>query len=232
MKNRIFFTLALVFILCSISLSAQTTNENRSVGAFSHIQASSGIDVVYTKSRYAVKVEAAPDIIPKIETVVENGCLIVRKKKGEDIRTKQKMVVYAAAPQLENVTISGGSDFYTESWIGNSDVNIIASGGSDMKITKLSAKNVSLNFSGGSDAKIAELIATNCNIDASGGSDINLGVDTSNINTNTSGGSDLKLSGRTKIISINSSGGSDSNIRDLEYETINSKTSGSSDIIK
>lgn len=232
MKKKNYFLLLLICLLSSVSLSAQTTTESRSASPFREIHLSGGIDVVYTVGNYALKVEAESNIIPTIETIVENGSLIIRHKKGVKVRTKYQKVVYVSAPQIDKILSSGGSDFFAEELKNTKDISISASGGADVKISVLTAPNVSLYFSGGSDAKINNLTATNCDLSFSGGADANVNLDVTSVDAKASGGSDIKLTGKTKNIVINCSGGSDGNVKNLKYDTITANASGGSDISK
>lgn len=232
MKKKNYVLLLLICLLSSVSLSAQTTTESRSASPFREIHLSGGIDVVYTVGNYALKVEAESNIIPTIETIVENGNLMIRPRKGQKVRTQYKMVVHVSSPQIDKILLNGGSDFYAEELKNTKDISILASGGSDVNISTLTASNVSLLFSGGSDAEINNLTATNCILYFSGGADADVNLDVTSVDAKASGGSDIKLTGKTKSIVINCSGGSDGNVKNLKYDTITANASGSSDISK
>jgi len=230
-KNLI---LLLASLFCSLSLLAQTTTQQRSVSSFNKIAASAGIDVTYTISnQQSVKVEAETEIIDRIETVVENGTLIIKMKKDKKKWTSRtKLHVYVSAPTLEEVSVSGGSDFTAQEITNQNDIKFSASGGADIEVNKVTANQVFVNVSGGGDIDIANLTAKQCNVNASGGGDAEIKLNVTSCNAIASGGADITLKGKTQSINVNSSGGADVDISDLKYETINTNTSGAGKVKK
>lgn len=233
MKTKITLILVSIGILCSLQLLSQTTTQNRNTGTFDGISTSSGIDVIYTiGNSHSVKVEAEASIINNIETTVENGVLVIKRKKGTSLQTRHNLVVYVTAPSLKTVSASGGADFSAEQLISKDDIQLSASGGADLNISKLTANKVSINVSGGSDAEIKDLTADSCNLNASGGADAKIKLTSTNLLANASGGADIELKGKTENLKINCSGGADADIKGLTYDKIESNASGGGDIKK
>jgi len=225
-------------MIMGTSLSwASSVKETRKVNSFSKISVSSGIDVYFTQSNtYKVEVEADSENIGKIITQTKGDVLVIKREEGSKWNKRKgvSLKVYVSAPDLYEISASGGSDFYSDEIKCGKSFNIDISGGSDIDIKKLIVSNLTdIDASGGSDCNINMLQTKDCNIDISGGSDIDINIDAKGkVNVGASGGSDLKLSGKVKHIDISCSGGSDADIRNLTYDTIESSKSGSSDIYK
>lgn len=237
MKTKI---LSLVIILSALSTTycmSAVVKETRTVGSFTKISASGGVDVYFTQSNsQKIEIEADEDLIKDIKTRVESGKLIIEREKKNLSwgNNKKSMKVYVSAPAIEEVNISGGVDFYCEELKCNSGFKLNASGGADADITKLLvSKSTEILTSGGADIEIKNMETKDCILSASGGGDIDANIQASgNIEMNASGGADIKVSGQAKQVNANASGGSDINIRNLKYENIQSNKSGGSDIYK
>lgn len=82
MKTKITLILLSIGIFSSLQLLSQTTTQSRNTGTFDGISTGSGIDVIYTVGNsHSVKVEAEASIINNIETIVENGVLVIKGRK-------------------------------------------------------------------------------------------------------------------------------------------------------
>lgn len=233
MKTKHIIILTIVSIFWSLSLYAQTTTKERSVTPFKEVSSSSGIDVVYTISNnYSLKIEGELSDIDKIETSVKNSILTIKRKDGERFSRNANITTYISAPTLDRISMSGGADFTAENITNPKDIQINASGGSDIEVSKITAKKAAFNISGGADVEIKNLTADLCNINTSGGSDTEITLTATTINVNASGGSDIEIKGKAKSINVNCSGGADADIKNLTYETIKSNASGGGKIKK
>ena len=238
MKTRlgILAVLCAVFSCTGISV-ANAGTQNREVGTFQKIISSSGIDVYFTQNQsQSVRIETKNVDESEVVTEVKNGTLVIKMKSNNGWGNwwkNRSAKVYVSAPALEEIEISGGSDFYADN-LKSTSFSTSTSGGSDVKIGNLVVDNaVNIAASGGSDYDIKNLKASNCSITASGGSDIGMGVDISGkLSVAASGGSDSKLTGKANMVWIAASGASDIDIRNLKYNQIDSKASGASDIYK
>lgn len=233
MKTRIINLLVLAAFV-STSLSAAIVKENRSVSEFNKITSSSGIDVVFVQeNKHSLQLEADAENLPKIESSVVNGTLVLKIKNNDRLRSKSKITAYVSAKNIDEINISGGADFDTNKLTNNTKLIVKASGGSDFDAQQLNAKNCELTFSGGADCDIKQFSVQTVSLNFSGGSDGDIHfVNADSITAKASGGSDLKLTGKTRQIDINVSGGSDGDVSNLTYTTINANKSGGSNIKK
>jgi hypothetical protein len=230
MKN---YPALIVFLLVTIIYHPVLSmdKEQRNVGSFNAVHVGSGIDLfIYQDDQQKVVVESDSNI-DDIITEVENGVLIIRYKKNNQIfkwGNEDKVFVYV--PGLKEIKCSGGSDAETMGQFKTDMIILSASGGSDLKVD-LRANEIEVDCSGGSDAIISgtsrklkahtsggsdlkgyDLTVDEADLQASGGSDIQITVNKKMV-ANASGGSDIYYKGNPEFVNVNSSSGSDINKR-------------------
>jgi len=231
-KRLTFFLLTFIFSIAFIN--AAIIKESRTVGSFSKIQASSGIDVHFVQTgSYKVEIEADKEDMKYIISKTEGDKLILKWEGDMNRRQKHMSIdVYVSAPSLYEITLSGGSDFSAERIKSDKNFKISISGGADVEIESLKvAKNTTINSSGGSDCEIKYLETGSCDVSASGGSDISIDIKAKgDVNITASGGSDIELSGSVDNISVSASGASDIDIENLSYKGIHSKKANNSNV--
>ncbi|MBR8538030.1 DUF2807 domain-containing protein [Carboxylicivirga sediminis] len=184
--------------------------EKRSVGDFTRITVSSGIDLYLSQAdANDVEVECKKDDLHRLMTEVEGNTLKIYMKGNFSWNwsTKTTPKVYVSVKQLEALSASGGSDVYGQNVLEQPVLKLSSSGGSDVYI-EVKSDELKLTTSGGSDIKIkgvvGQLIAT-----SSGGSDINArDLKAETVKVTSSGGSDAIVWANKEIIA-NASGGSD-----------------------
>ncbi len=128
--------LALFASACTLNLGnvtgVETTTETRTVDAFDAIELSGSVDVdAKIGPDVSVEVEASPEIIGDIETVVEGGTLQVRLKRGLRVNTG-RMIVRITAPSLEGITVLGSGDAQIEG-LDEETFSISVSGSGDVE---------------------------------------------------------------------------------------------------
>ena len=181
--------------------------ESRKVSDFDAIEVSHGIDVYLTMgSKERLEIETPEDLLEHLVTEVKKGKLKIYFDKS--FNWNNETSVYVTAKNIEKITASGGSDFFGKNVIETKNLELEASGGSDIKL-EVDVKHLEVEVSGGSDIKL------------SGAAEF--------LNANTSGGSDLKAFGLTaQIGDLEASGGSD--IEVTVEEELEARTSGGADI--
>lgn len=230
--------IVLLMLICTMVFSCKSTGQvnkgKRNVDTFTNITSSASIDINFTHGNsHTVQIEAAAEDLDKIEVKVEDGTLELRRKQGEKFKKNSSITVYVTAKVLKAIAISGGADFYSKELKNDREISFAASGGADINIDKLSAKECNIAISGGADADVKQLNVTKFNLAASGGSDATIHIDNADeVNAAASGGADITLKGKTRKLAINSSGGADADISGLSYETISSNKSGGGGIRK
>ncbi len=229
------YLLQIFFLITTFSAAAQkqfvldADAEVREIyGSFTSIRVSSGIHLYLSKGDVeAIAISASQEKYKaKIKTEIENGELHIFYE-GDRIWNgrNQKLNVYVAYKNLEQITatgasnvliagvmklpslnikLSGASDFKGQLNIDNLNVKI--SGASDIYLSGI-AKNTNIECSGASDFKSYDLTTETASIKASGASDINITVN-KEITANASGASNVFYKGAAVVKEKHSSGAS------------------------
>ena len=225
--KRLYFFLA--FLLATLVLNAQTTGtvindpnaELRSVAGFHAIMVEDGIDLYLIQGKEeSVAVSANKDEYrSKIVTSVVDGVLkIYFNENGVVISWRdRKLRAYVSCKELDAIRAYGGSDVIIKGTLQGKDLQIQASGGSDLvggvdisgqlnveanggSDVKLNGKanNMNVKVYGGSDFWGYEMVATYAVIEAHGGSDVNVSVE-KEMSAEARGGSDINYKGSPVI---------------------------------
>ncbi|WP_294224213.1 DUF4252 domain-containing protein [uncultured Chryseobacterium sp.] len=138
----------------SENTSSYLNGENRTVGEFSGIQVSTGVNVIFKQeSPTAVKVIADADKLQYIITKVENGTLKVYiDNKGVKNLKFKNLSVNISAPRLENIQTISGSSFVGINTVSENRLNIEASSGSNIN-GKFSAATMNVSLDSGSNIR-------------------------------------------------------------------------------
>ena len=224
--------LSLLLILFTANLNTADDNwkKDRAISSFSGLSVSSGIDVYLTqgnaeKLTFDVKGVDEEDV----RSEVRNGVLklyIDRNGGNWNWGRSTYVKAYLTFRQLNDLQAGGGSDVIGQGRLSFGDLNVGASGGSDvtlvLKADKLnasasggadlkldgSARTLNANGSGGSDLDARQLTVEICNAHSSGGSDVYVNA-TRELSMKASGGSDIYYYGPAKVLAKSESGGSD-----------------------
>ncbi len=235
-KVKMPFSIILLLLFCLSApscLQAQRgplSSQTREVSNFQAVQVSHGIDLFLTDaSDYRLKVEASDDLLDEIETFVENNTLVIRLRKNKSWNWRNRRTiayVSLANNPLQSIYASGGSDVEGKTTLRSEQLEIKASGGSDVELNlevkdlncktsggsdlKLAGKatSVSLTASGGSDIEASDLETATCTLQVAGGSDANVYVK-KELRAQARGASDISYRGNPRVVEANSSGSSD-----------------------
>ncbi len=222
-----------VLLTASGLLSADRDwKKDRTISDFTGLSVSSGIDVYLTQGsagKLTFDVKGVDEDAVKSE--VKNNVLklyIDRQGQNWDFGFGRDRYVkaYLTFRQLTDLQASGGADVFGQGNLTFNDLNLEASGGSDVKLSlkadKLnasatggadltvtgSARTLNANGSGGADLDARKLTADVCNANSSGGSDVYVNA-TRELTMKASGGSDIYYYGSAKVLAKSESGGSD-----------------------
>lgn len=211
-----------VFALLSINTFAQRwetvkgngqiKKETREVSNFTSLASQGSMDVkIDYGTSNSVIIEADENLLPYIETQVENGKLFIRTKKGVNLKSTSKMIVRVSMTKINSLQLSGsgnldGSGAFTSD--GKTDIGVSGSG------------NLSLSFDSFKDLDVS--VAGSGNIDLKGAS-------TNNIEAKISGSGNIdcsSLSSKDVDAKISGSG----NIKVYASNSIYAKISGSGNV--
>ncbi|MEO6638248.1 MAG: head GIN domain-containing protein [Ginsengibacter sp.] len=230
---KTFLILLLTAFSCSTFAQDNIINdanvEVRTVGSFSGIKVSGGIDVYLSQSaEYALAVSAVETKYrDNIRTEIKNGILTIwyDSDKAGWTRGDKRLRAYISFKSIESLQASGACDFKINGTIevntlslrlsGASDINggvklnnmtMDLSGASTVKLNG-TVQNLKLDASGASDVKNYDLVAENCIAVISGASDIKITVSNS-ISASASGASSLHYKGNPEKKDVATSGAS------------------------
>ena len=230
--------IAFVVVLLTAGLNASSNDwkKDRTVSGFTGLSVSSGIDVYLTQGNSEkLTLEAKGVDEDRVMSEVRNGTLklyIERKGfSGWNFGRNTYVKAYLTFKQLTNVQASGGADVFGQGTLSFNDLNLEASGGSDVKLTlkaarlnveasggadailQGSARTLNASGSGGADLDARKLTADICNANSSGGSNVYVNA-SKELSMKASGGSDIYYYGPAKVLASSKSGGSDISRRD------------------
>jgi len=200
---------ALVMSACTgVIGSDKLAEEPRQVDSFTRISVASGIGLdAKVGEAISVVVSGDDNIVPLIETKVEEGELKIRVDDNLGMIPRKPLLVRVTVPELQALTASGGSKVnatgidateFAVSASGGSQMTLTgrddalqvdASGGSKLFLQEFGSQTAKVSASGGSEVKVKAL--RSANVDASGGSRVTV-LGGGAIRSNTSGGSEVK----------------------------------------
>jgi hypothetical protein len=152
--------------------SGQSRTEAREASGFAAVAMRGDIDVVVRQgAKEAVQVTADDNLLPLLETTVENGTLRIQWKRGESIRTKAKTLVTVDVIKLGAVSLSGSGD---------------------LKVEPLKTPSLALSISGSSDARFDQLDAGELKISISGSGDVLASGKTGKLDISIAGSGDVQ----------------------------------------
>ena len=155
------------------NLKKETRNASGYIGVSA--AGSMNIQIAYGNSN-SISIEADENLLSYIETSVENGILIIKTKKGYNLKTKNKMMVDVSFTKLTVVKLSGsgninGDGAFTNS--GKTEIHISGSGNMKLGFDNFGEIETSISGSGNIDLKgrqcnnITATISGSGNIDCS-----------------------------------------------------------------
>lgn len=208
--------------------SGQAATETRQVGEFDAVSTAGAIDLVVRQAASAsVQVEADDNVLPLVETVVENGrrgrTLVVRMKRGEYVSTRRDIVVTVNVPTLASIATAGAGDVRVEglktpalrlSIAGSSDVRIAGldtesfelriAGSGDVAAAGRAA-SVSVGISGSGDADLAALVADDVKVRIAGSGDANVTANRA-LDVSVVGSGDVRYGGNASAVKLSAAG--------------------------
>jgi len=135
--------------------SGRSATETRSVSDFEAIAAGGSIDIVVRQaSKEAVQIEADDNLLPLVETTVENTSqgrtLVVRLKRGENISHGKPIRAIVDVVRLSSISCAGSGDV-TIGALKTPALKLSIAGSSDARIARiagLDAESFELRISG------------------------------------------------------------------------------------
>jgi hypothetical protein len=195
-------------LLLAGSLAAQPTSQERTVTSFAELRAQQGVDVQLTQgTRESLRIEVEGAELADVVSSVEGNVLTLSMPNNWTWVPGRRVVAHVGFVRLSAISASGGSDIQSRNALRLEDLEVAASGGSDVDLD-VQARSLEFRLSGGSDLELRGSTPS-LTISASGGSDADAASMTAErVELHVSGGSDASVRA-TAAIEIEASGGSD-----------------------
>lgn len=200
------------FALVSLQLFAQpwktikgdgnVKKESREVSNFTSLSSHGAMDVqiAYGTSN-SIQIEADENLLPYIETTVENGKLTIQPKKNINIKSRSRMVVYVSMNSINSLQLSGSGNINGEgafSSDGKTEIKVAGSG--NIKIGFVSFKDLGLFVSGSGNIDLKASAANNVTVTVSGSGNIDCSnVACNDVEVKISGSGNVKVNAANSI---------------------------------
>jgi carbon monoxide dehydrogenase subunit G len=157
--------------------SGKAATEVRTVPEFQAIALAGAMDLrVSQGTPQSVTVQADDNLLPLLETVVEDGkqgtTLFVRWKKGQNVYARGKVLVTVVTPKLSALSAAGSGNMKVESFTTPA-LQLAISGAGDVKLDGLSTDELGVRISGSGDVRGSGK-ATRMKVSIAGSGDVRL----------------------------------------------------------
>ena len=207
-----------VFMLMSFNIYAQIWKsvkgdgnmkiETRQVDEFTSLSSRGPMDVQidYGNSN-SIKIEADENLLPFIETTVENGKLIIEPKKTINLKSRSKIVVHVSMTKIKDLQLSGSGNINgSGAFESDGETELGISGSGNIKLNSARFNDVALNISGSGNIQLKTGSADDLKVAVSGSGNIDCsGVVSENADVKISGSGNASVNAN-KSISANISG--------------------------
>ena len=209
-----------------ISGSGNTSTETRKVGQFKSVRISGAFKAILVKGETSsLRIEADDNVLPRIQTYVEGGTLVIKPKDNSWFHNTGPMTAYITFTDLEGLDVSGAVSASCESTIETTRFTLEASGASNLRLTlkvseldadvsgasKInlsgSANQFGLDASGATSLYAFDLRTARARLDLSGASKVEISVSES-LDVDASGASKVTFRGNPRSQNIEASGAS------------------------
>jgi hypothetical protein len=169
--------------------------EPREVGEFDkiHVNGSPNVNVVIGDQRN-VTVTADDNLLPVIDTVVEDGTLVIGG--SEPFRTRLGVTVQVTVPALTHVAVHGSGDV-TVKGLDAATFKAEIQGSGDIRVAGRAAE-LDVEIQGSGDVKLDELAAKRAAVEVQGSGDSTVKV-SDELNVHVMGSGDVKYIGEPKV---------------------------------
>lgn len=159
------------------------------------LHGSVNVQIAYGNSD-KIEVEADENILPYIETTIEDGKLSVKSKKNVNLKSKEKLMVYVTMTKINTLQLSGSGNISGEGAFSNTGkTNIALSGSGNIHLDFDSFKELDLAIAGSGNMDLkSNTAATSITAAISGSGNIDCSrVNTSDLDAKISGSGNVKV---------------------------------------
>jgi hypothetical protein len=182
--------------------SGKVATVSRNVSGFSKIDTQGAYDVdVVVGPKASLKITGDDNLLPLVETRVEQGTLVLTSKKNLNPRKSLKVTI--TTPSLESFMLKGAGDVDIKGIEGN-DFSLSLFGAGDLRASG-TVRNLNATLKGAGDMNLFGLRAENAVAELSGAGDVSVYA-TKYLKARVSGVGDLRYKGHPEKVEKSSSG--------------------------
>lgn len=236
--KKLLLVLFVSISICALAQEKVTGNgnlkkETREISNFTGLMVSGSVNVELSYGDpKSIIVEGDENILPYIETSVENGNLVIKTKDKVSVRTKNKLLVHVTMKKIARLRMSGSGNITGSGDFSNdSKTEIGVSGSGSINLAMNSFNETKINISGSGNVTLKGKSTNNIDATISGSGNIDCAeVSCNDVNAKVSGSGNIKVYANKSIDAKVSGSGN------IYYKgaatNINLKSSGSGKIIK
>ena len=157
--------------------------------SYTELQIENAINVIASNEQDQISVITTEKLINDVVIEKTDNKLRLYLKKNIHLYRSDIKIILPYNPNLQEIELSGASNFQSEFTLKNEKIDINLSGASDFQCD-IEAKEIEIELSGSADFK-GNLIAQNINIELSGSSDATLCGETNTLSIKSSGASSI-----------------------------------------
>ena len=207
--------------------------EERHIGRFDRliVKGSMEVKVQQGPSAQPLTIEAESNILPLVETAVEDGALIIEMKSTSSISIHKGVRIRVTTPHLKEAELHGSGDIIFAGLFRQPSLRIGLFGSGDITLANaMVANNLDINLRGSGDIRGKILTGRDAvvSLAGSGDIDVSLGVPQS-VRASLRGSGDIKIKGETAFAALQCSGSGDLECRHLFARQADVKIHGSGD---
>ncbi|MBX3257591.1 MAG: DUF2807 domain-containing protein [Chitinophagaceae bacterium] len=131
-------------------------SEARNVGSFEGLELRGSMNVQLKKAATSsVKVEGEENILPFVETYVDDGKLVIKYKNNVSVHTTEDMIVHVNTTDLEEVRVTGSGDITGDGkFTSNDEIKVKITGSGNIRL-ELDAPSVEAGVTGSGDIQLS-----------------------------------------------------------------------------
>ncbi len=213
--------------------NSQIKKETREVSSFTSLTSQGPMDVqiAYGNST-SVTIEADENLLQYIETPVEDGRLVIKTKKGINLKSSSKMTVHVSMTKINSLQLSGSGNIKgSGAFTGDEKTDISVSGSGNLALDFDTFKDMDLSLSGSGNIDLKGSAANSIDAKISGSGNIDCSNTSSkDVDAKISGSGNIKVYASNSIEAKISGSGNVYYKGDLQ--NINSKVVGSGKVLK
>jgi len=173
--------------------SGNVKHETRTIGHFNGLSVALPGDVdVRTGNTEGITIEADDNLLPLIETVVEDGTLKIRPRRNANINARHLKIVVQAR-ELERVALAGSADIEVDS-VRGARMKFDIGGSGEIKVKRVEGESLNVNLGGSGELEVEGGSARSMSVSIGGSGDIDLkGVRADSASVSLAGSGDATL---------------------------------------